>query len=140
MSNNVKSCHSCHYSCRHTCHLYSVVVVGIFNKVRWVVVGQKVFSRPSADSFAVGRKQKERERCCHILTFWFNITISITTPTPLQFPHQKMLFAPIFTVCARQPVFHGVMNATAILAAGLLATDRACRNKLQKKPSFRRVF
>jgi hypothetical protein len=79
MSNHVihvKSCHSCHHSCLsccHSCHtccyschscqvscslVIKCVIKGIFNKVGWVGC-QKVLSRPSADSFAVGRRQKD---------------------------------------------------------------------------------
>jgi hypothetical protein len=74
MSNHVIhviSCHSCHHSWhswhlwRHSCnYLYSLVLKGTiegrFNKVGWGGwVGQKMLSRPSADSFAVGKRQKD---------------------------------------------------------------------------------
>jgi hypothetical protein len=61
MSNHVKLCPSWHHSCRHSS---SVVKVGIFTKDGWgggvgcVWGRQKVLSRLSADSFAVGRRQK----------------------------------------------------------------------------------
>jgi hypothetical protein len=75
MSNHVIHIKSCWIMSNHVIHVKSVikcVIIGILDKVRWGGwggLGQIVLSRSSADSFAVGRRQKE-EKITHIFLIW----------------------------------------------------------------------